>query len=116
MVLRRTGRNPAGPHCARLQNTIIKPTIVGDVSWVKSHHDSPYARIVSNWKREGEKLTMDVTIPTNSTATSHVPTKFAASVTESGKPTGEAKGVKFLRMENGVGVYAVGSGSYQFQP
>ena len=41
--------------------------------------------------------------------------KDAASVTESGKPASEAKGVKFLRMENNAVVYAVGSGSYQFQ-
>jgi alpha-L-rhamnosidase len=41
--------------------------------------------------------------------------KDAASVTESGKPASEAKGVKFLRMENKAAVYAVGSGSYQFQ-
>jgi hypothetical protein len=51
----------------------------------------------------------------NSTATLFVPAKDAASVTESGKPAGEAKGVKFLRMENNAAVYAVGSGDYQFQ-
>jgi len=82
---------------------------------VNAHHDSPYGRIVSNWKREGEKLTMDVTIPPNTTATIFVPAKDAASVTESGKPAGEAKGVKFLRMENHAAIYAVGSGNYQFQ-
>jgi hypothetical protein len=32
-----------------------------------------------------------------------------------GMPAGEAKGVKFLRMENHASVYAVGSGAYQFQ-
>lgn len=41
--------------------------------------------------------------------------KDAARVTESGKPASEAKGVKFLRMENNAAVYAVGSGNYQFQ-
>jgi alpha-L-rhamnosidase len=82
---------------------------------VKCHHDSPYGKIVSNWKREGEKLTIEVVIPPNSTATIFVPAKDAASVTESGKPAGEAKGVKFLRMENNAAVYAVGSGNYQFQ-
>jgi alpha-L-rhamnosidase len=104
--------DPAAPG---FKNTIIKPAIVGDVTWVKSHHDSLYGRIVSNWKREGEKLTMDVTIPPNSTATVFVPAKDAASVTESGKPVGEAVGVKFLRMENHAAIYAVGSGNYQFQ-
>jgi alpha-L-rhamnosidase len=58
---------------------------------------------------------MDVTIPPNTTATIFVPAKDAASVTESGKPVGEAVGVKFLRMENNVAVYVVGSGSYRFR-
>jgi alpha-L-rhamnosidase len=57
---------------------------------------------------------MEVVIPPNSTATIFVPAKDAASVTETGKPAGEAKDVKFLRMENNAAVYAVGSGTYQF--
>jgi alpha-L-rhamnosidase len=36
-------------------------------------------------------------------------------VTESGKPTAEAEGVKFLRMEHNAAVYIVGSGSYRFE-
>ena len=93
---------------------IIKPAMVGDVTWVKCHHDSVYGKIVSNWKREGDKLTMEVTIPANTTATVFVPAKDEASVTESGKSTRKADGVKFLRMENGAAVYEVGSGSYEF--
>ena len=95
------------------------------------HHDSPYGRIVSNWKLEGAQLTMEVTIPGNATATVYVPANDAAVVTESGGRIDEAKapaltcpdpcrrsnveGVKFLRMENNAAVYAVGSGIYQFQ-
>jgi len=88
---------------------------VDSVDWVNCHYDSPHGRIASNWKREGKKLTMEVTIPPNTTATIFVPAKDAASVTESGKPVGEAEGVKFLRMEKNAAVYAVGSGNYQFQ-
>jgi len=93
---------------------IIKPDVVGDLIWVKCYHDSPYGRIVSNWKLDGQKLTMEVTIPANTTATVFVPAKDAGSVTESGKPAAKAAGVKFLRMENGAAVYEVGSGYYQF--
>jgi len=93
----------------------IRPGIVDSVDWVECHHDSPHGRIVSNWKREGGKLTMDVTIPANTTATVFVPAKDAAGVTESGKPASKTEGVKFLRMENNAAVYAVGSGAYQFQ-
>jgi len=104
--------DPEGPG---FKKTIIKPNMVGDLQWVNAHHDSPYGRILSNWKREGGKISMDVTIPANTTATVFVPAKDAAGVTESGKPAGETEGVKFLRMENNAAVYAVGSGTYQFQ-
>jgi alpha-L-rhamnosidase len=104
--------DPAKPG---FKHFILRPGIVKSVDWVKCSYQSPYGRIASNWKREGEKLTMEVTIPPNSTATVFVPAKDAASVTESGKPVGEAVGVKFLRMENHAAIYAVGSGNYQFQ-
>ena len=94
---------------------IIKPAIVGDLTWVKCGYDSIHGRIVSNWKRDGDKLTMEVTIPINTTATVHVPANDAAGVSESGKPAAEAAGVKFLRMDSRAAVYEVGSGSYHFQ-
>ena len=129
-------QGPAGiqadPAAPGFKKVIIKPAIVGDLTWVKAHHDSPNGRIVSNWKRGEEnskletgnskreegnskKLTMEVTIPANTTATVYVPAKDAAVVTESGKPADKAEGVKFLRMENNAAVYAVGSGVYRFQ-
>jgi alpha-L-rhamnosidase len=103
--------DPKGPGFKKI---IIKPAIVGNLTWVKAHYDSLHGRIVSDWQREGDKLTMDVTIPVNTTATVYVPAKDAAGVTESGKPAGQAEGVKFLRMENAAAVYEVGSGCYRF--
>ena len=103
------------PAASGFKKIIIKPAVVGDISWVKCHHDSPYGRIVSNWKREGDMVSMDLTIPPNTTATVYVPAKVATGITESGKPASKAEGVKFLRMENGIAVYAVGSGTYRFQ-
>jgi alpha-L-rhamnosidase len=97
------------------KRVIIKPAGVGDLTWVKCYHDSPYGRIVSNWKREGQKLTMEVIIPANATATVYVPASAEGSVSESGKPAAQAEGVKFMRMESGAAVYAVGSGTYRFE-
>ena len=97
------------------RKVIIKPAVVGDLTWVKCYHDSPYGRIASNWKLEGLKLMMEVKIPANTTATVYVPTNDAAGVTESGKLADKAVGVKFLRIENSAAVYTVGSGTYRFQ-
>ena len=122
--------DPAAPGFKQI---IIKPAIVGDLKWVKGSYDSILGSIVSNWKHDGGKLTMDVTIPANTTATVYVPVaaklgedgpaKDAEGVTESGpstefragKPAAKAEGVKFLRIENNAAVYAVGSGTYRFQ-
>jgi alpha-L-rhamnosidase len=115
--------DPAAPG---FKNIIIRPALAGDppppgssgaasVTWVKCHHDSPYGRIASNWKREGDKLTMEVTIPANTSATVHVPARDADDVTESGKPVTDAEGIKFLRMEGNAAVFAVGSGAYRLE-
>ena len=97
------------------KHIIIRPTPVTDLAFVRTTHESPYGRIVSNWKYDGQKLTMEVTIPVNTTATVYVPTKEAALVTESGKPVAQAAGVKFLGLENGEASYQVGSGEYRFE-
>ena len=103
------------PDLPAFRRIVIKPQIVGDLTWVKEHYDSPYGRIISNWRLVGNKLTIEVTIPPNTTATVYVPANDAAGMTESGKPVAKAEGVKFLRFENGVAIYSVGSGSYRFQ-
>jgi len=73
LVLSGTGRHPPDPAAPGFKKIIIMPAIVGDLTWVKAHHDSPYGRIVSNWQRDGRRLTMDITIPANTTATVFVP-------------------------------------------
>jgi alpha-L-rhamnosidase len=103
--------DPAAPGFRKI---IIKPGIVGDLQWAKACYDSSYGRIGSAWRRDADKLTLDVMIPPNTTATVYVPAKDVAGVTESGKPAAESAGVKFLRMEPDRAVYEVGSGKYQF--
>ena len=111
--------DPAHPG---FQQFIIKPELIGDLTWVKAHHDSPYGRINSSWKKDGDKLTFDITIPANSSAQVFIPNANVNAVTESGpstglragKPASKADGVKFLRSENGKAVYDVQSGKYSF--
>ncbi len=107
------GIQPA-PDAVGFNRIVIRPQLPNDLSWVRCKYNSVRGQIVSNWKREGDKLTMEVTIPANATATVYVPAKDATGITESGKPAEKAEGVKFLRMENGAAVYAVESGSYTF--
>jgi hypothetical protein len=104
--------DPTGPGFKRI---IIRPQIVGELTWVKSHHDSMYGRIAIHWQRKADRLELDVTIPVNTTATVYVPTIDVQNVTESGAPAARAEHVKFLRHEAGAVVFEVASGNYRFE-
>ncbi len=104
----------ADPAAPGFEHVILKPAVVGDITWVKAHHDGPYGRIVSNWTREGGKVTLHVEVPPNSTATVYVPGRDPGQVTEGGKPAGQSKGVRFIRPEKGCLLFSVQSGSYDF--
>jgi len=103
--------DPAQPG---FKHIVMHPTPVGDLTFVKASHESPYGTIVSDWKREGDRFTWSVTVPVNTTATVYVPASDAASVNESERPAGETPGIKYLRMEAGAAVYEIGSGTYHF--
>jgi alpha-L-rhamnosidase len=100
---------------AGFKKIIIKPAIVGDLTWVKGSYNSIHGEIVSNWTKNEMELTMEVTIPPNTTATVYVPAKSATEVTESGRPASQARGMKFLGMKDSAAVYSVGSGAYRLQ-
>lgn len=103
--------DPTGPGFKKI---VIKPVLTGDLDWVKGSYTSIRGKIATEWKRTGRALTLEVTIPANTSATINVPTAEAAAVLESGQPATSVAGLKFLRMENGAAVFAAESGSYRF--
>ena len=92
----------------------IAPRPGAPLWWARGHYDSLHGRIASDWRLEGGRLTLDVTVPPNTTAEVHVPAPSADVVTEGGQPATQARGVKVLRQGGGVVVFEVGSGSYRF--
>ncbi|WP_415909556.1 family 78 glycoside hydrolase catalytic domain [Oleiharenicola sp. Vm1] len=73
--------DPAGPG---FQKIVIRPAIVGDLTWVKASYQSPRGPIAVAWKRDGRAVTLDVTVPVNATATVHVPGEAAPRTVGSG--------------------------------
>jgi len=92
----------------------IEPIIRDGLTWAKTSYDSINGKIATAWKCEGKRLSLDVIVPANTTATVCIPARNVASITESGKPVAKAEGVKFLRMEHWNALLEVGSGAYQF--
>jgi alpha-L-rhamnosidase len=105
----------ADPKQPGFKHIIMQPHPVGDLTFAKASYQSMQGRIASDWKIEDSTFDWKIAIPPNTTATVFVPAKDASSVTESGQPAAEAKGVKFLRMENDRAVFEVASGNYAFR-
>ena len=51
----------------------VKPTPGGDLTWVRSHVETPYGKIQVYWKRENGRFHLDVTVPTGTECTLHMP-------------------------------------------
>lgn len=99
---------------AGFRKIIIKPSLVGDLTFVKGSFASISGTIASEWRKENGRVQLDVTIPANTSATVYVPAKKETDVKEMGKQAAKSPGVKFIKYQDGYSVYEVGSGSYQF--
>jgi alpha-L-rhamnosidase len=97
------------------KHVILRPRPVGDLTSVRASHRSMYGPIVSEWRIDGEAFVWKIGVPPNTTATVHVPTRDAASVTEGGKPMSQAEGVRFVKLGDGAAICELGSGTYEFR-
>jgi alpha-L-rhamnosidase len=103
------------PSAPGFKSFSIRPFVPEGLDWVSCSYDSVSGRIESRWRVKAGKLTLDVTVPANTSAAVYVPAASAGVVRESGRTASEAAGVKLLRAEEGVAVYEVGSGRYRFE-
>ncbi len=106
--------DPARPG---FKHFILKPGVVDDPSmkWVRAHHDSIYGRIESSWWIDDDRiLTLEVTVPPNTTATLYLPIAGKATLRESGRELSESVGLKPLRSEAGCTVVELAPGYYEF--
>ncbi len=95
--------DPAHPG---FKHILMKPQPVGDLSFVKATHNSPYGLIGSEWHRDGKKFDWRIEIPVNTMATVYVPASNIEAV--------KAPDAKPARFENGRAVFELGSGKYHF--
>lgn len=93
---------------------IIRPRVLGPLTNAKTSYRSIRGQIATDWAVDGERLSLKVTVPANTSATVYVPAKEGTEVLEGGNKLDAAEGVSVLRRENGCVVLSVGSGTYEF--
>ncbi|MBC7828750.1 MAG: family 78 glycoside hydrolase catalytic domain [Chitinophagaceae bacterium] len=93
---------------------IIRPDIVEDLAEVKGSYHSLHGKIVSEWKRNGNQVTLHVVIPPHATATIFVPAKDVSAVTENSMPIKQIRGGKLAGWNGSYAIVKIGSGDYTF--
>jgi alpha-L-rhamnosidase len=107
------GINP-DPAAPGFKHFFIAPNVVGGLTSAGAEYQSVRGRIISRWKTDGKEISLDLTVPANTTATVTWPGADSAPVLESGQPLAQAAGVHEVRSEAGHLHFDVGSGAYQF--
>jgi alpha-L-rhamnosidase len=93
----------------------VRPTPGGGLAWVRARYESIRGPVGVEWRLEGKKLTVRLTIPANTSARVYVPAASPAGVTEGGREASRSPSVRFVRMLDGYAVFDVGGGSYAFE-
>lgn len=93
---------------------IIKPTICGDLKFVKAKYNSLYGEILSEWKIGNEEIDFNIEIPVNTTATVYLPSHTVDKIEESGIKIRENDSILSLEIIDEMTVIEIGSGKYQF--
>lgn len=102
------------PEYPGFQRILIEPQPGPGLTWANATYNSVRGLIKSQWKKEAGVLTLDVTIPANTSAIVRIPVGDAAQVKESGQPFTPARGVKFVAQEGKNALFLIGSGTYKF--
>lgn len=71
------------------RNVILRPNFVAGLDHFEASHEGPYGKIVSSWKKNGNAVTYEVTVPPNSTATVYFPLNGRQKAYADGKVAGE---------------------------
>jgi len=96
------------PEQPGFQRFIIRPRIDPAFTWVEAEYRSVRGPIVSRWKREGNRLIVDVTVPANTQALVHVPGENAQMQPPAGSPPS-------TQTAAGHTLFTVPGGKYTFE-
>jgi alpha-L-rhamnosidase len=97
------------------RHIVIEPHLTGRLNYAKASYQSSYGEVASGWERTGDKITLRVTIPPNTTASIRIPGADAQAIREGGAPLSLSAGLK-KTLNRGDGLeLEYGSGKYVFE-
>lgn len=92
---------------------LLRPQVVGAVTWVKCRYASTRGEVISNRRIEGDEFYWDAIVPPIATAEVRLPSQYASDVRERGQPAAESKGGERAGDSNSD-AFRVKSGTHSF--
>ncbi|MES2647949.1 MAG: family 78 glycoside hydrolase catalytic domain [Bacteroidota bacterium] len=89
------------------KNVLLFPNFVEGLEFFKAEHKGPFGTIISNWKRSGNSVIYQVTVPPNATASIQFPN--GKSVWLNGKIMSD------IKSGNSIKPFKVKAGEYSFE-
>jgi alpha-L-rhamnosidase len=105
--------DPEGPGYKKI---VIKPIVGKGLTRASATLDTYYGKLSSGWKKEGNKIMLDIEIPPNATAIVFIPSSGNGKITENGVEleTGKGKEINLFGKIKDYQLAQLGSGSYHF--
>ncbi|UCS91780.1 glycoside hydrolase family 78 protein [Echinicola marina] len=92
----------------------VKEKVQQDLDEVNAQLQTYYGTVASHWKKENHQVTLNLTIPANTTAMVYLPTDSLETITEGGAALEKVKSIHTITQENGQVKLEIGSGNYTF--
>jgi alpha-L-rhamnosidase len=107
------GINP-DPDAPGYKRIIIAPKPGGNLSYAKASIETMYGTVASGWTMKDGNITVDITIPPNTTATVTLPGAAGKQVNEGKNTLDRVEGVREVKTEGRDTTFTLGSGRYSF--
>lgn len=103
-----------------MQDFIIKPAPIGDLTYANTELQSMYGNIVVNWERNDKTASYSIEVPVNCSAKIYIPAVDKKHVKEGKTLAENAKGITYIgnKQSDAVGnyiIYQIGAGKYHFK-
>ncbi|MGA8310920.1 MAG: family 78 glycoside hydrolase catalytic domain [Terriglobales bacterium] len=93
---------------------VLHPQFDATLGAARATYDSPYGAVTSNWKADGNTISWDVIIPSNTTGLLYFPGDLTTAILEDGKDIRQSTGISFVARDGRSAIYQAGAGSYRF--
>jgi alpha-L-rhamnosidase len=101
------------PLAAGFRRIAIRPVVDPRVPHAGARYVSAMGPITTDWRLEGGRFQLAVSIPANTSALVHLPVSPGAAIRESGRAL-PRPGVHLVRRSNSEAIVEIGAGSYDF--